>query len=91
MPEAQYFADNNHIKIFSAKIIYHLFDKFNLHLKEIKEERKKKEGKNAVFPCILQPVAIFNKNNPIVMGVDVEKGILRIGTPLVVYDKEVIY
>jgi hypothetical protein len=23
------------------------------------------------------------------MGVDVEKGILRIGTPLVVYDKEV--
>jgi len=25
------------------------------------------------------------------MGVDVERGILRIGTPLVVYDKDVIY
>jgi hypothetical protein len=24
------------------------------------------------------------------MGVDVEKGILRIGTPIVVYDKEVL-
>ncbi len=36
-----------------------------------------------------QPIQIFNKCNPIVMGVDVEKGILRIGTPLVVYDKEV--
>ncbi len=54
LPEASYFADNNGIKIFTAKIIYHLFDKFNLHLKEIKDERKNKEGKNAVFPCILQ-------------------------------------
>jgi len=24
------------------------------------------------------------------MGVDVEKGILRLGTPIVIYDKEVI-
>lgn len=34
-------------------------------------------------------MAIFNKKDPIVLGVDVERGILRIGTPLVVYDKEV--
>jgi translation initiation factor 5B len=53
-PEAQYFADNNHIKIFSAKIIYHLFDRFKEHLVEVKEYRKKHEGKLAVFPCIIQ-------------------------------------
>jgi hypothetical protein len=34
-------------------------------------------------------VAFFNKKDPIVMGVDVERGILRLGTPLVVYDKDV--
>lgn len=33
-------------------------------------------------------MAFFNKKDPIVMGVDVEKGVLRVGTPIVVYDKE---
>lgn len=32
LPEAQYFADNNKIKIFQAKIIYHLFDRFKEHV-----------------------------------------------------------
>lgn len=54
LPEAQYFADNNHIKIFQAKIIYHLFDKFKQHLKDLNDERKLKEGKAANFPCVLQ-------------------------------------
>lgn len=40
LPEAQYFADNNGIKIYSAKIIYHLFDMFKAHVKQIKEDRK---------------------------------------------------
>ena len=39
-PEAQYFADNNGIKIYNAKIIYHLFDMFKEHVRAIKEERK---------------------------------------------------
>jgi translation initiation factor 5B len=32
LPEAQYYADHNSIKIFSARIIYHLFDRFKEHL-----------------------------------------------------------
>lgn len=42
------------------------------------------------FIYIFQPIQFFNKRDPIVMGVDVEKGILRLGTPIVIYDKEVI-
>ncbi len=32
LPEAQYFADHNGIKIFTANIIYHLFDKFKAYV-----------------------------------------------------------
>lgn len=44
-----------------------------------------KEGKDAVFPCVLKQVATFRKSDPIVLGVDVESGVIRIGTPLIVY------
>lgn len=53
LPEAQYFADNNGIKIYNARIIYHLFDMFKEHIKKIKEERKLNEGKDAIFPAIV--------------------------------------
>ena len=36
----------------------------------------------AVFPCVLKPVAVFNKTDPIVVGVDVVDGNLRINTPI---------
>lgn len=41
------------------------------------------------FDGVLQ--AIFNKRDPIVLGVTVEHGILRTGTLLCVPDKEVRY
>ena len=46
-----------------------------------------KEGKDAVFPCVLKIVEIFRKSEPVVLGVDVEEGILRVGTPISVYNK----
>jgi len=90
LAEAQKFADDNGIKVITAKIIYHLFDEFSKHVEFIKEQRKKEEGKKAVFPCVLQPVAVFNKKDPIVVGVDVIAGVLRIGTPLCAPGKDKI-
>ncbi|KFH44547.1 Eukaryotic translation initiation factor 5B-like protein [Hapsidospora chrysogenum ATCC 11550] len=80
--EAQQYADDQGIKIFTADIIYHLFDAFTKHMDE-QLARKKEESKMlAVFPCILKPVAVFNKTTPIVIGVDVIDGSLRINTPI---------
>lgn len=85
LADAQKYAEENEIKVFTANIIYHLTDFFTKYVNEVREERKIKEGKEAVFPCVFKTIAIFRKNDPIVLGVDVECGVIKIGTPLVVY------
>ena len=85
LADAQKYAEENDIKIFTANIIYHLTGFFTKYVEEVREERKIKEGKEAVFPCVLKQVAVFRKCDPIILGVDVENGVLKIGTPLVVF------
>ncbi|KAI0859769.1 hypothetical protein F4860DRAFT_481471 [Xylaria cubensis] len=80
--EAQAYAEENGIKIFTADIIYHLFDSFTKHMEEQLEKKKEESKLLAVFPCVLNTVAVFNKTNPIVVGVDVVDGNLRVGTPI---------
>lgn len=80
--EAQAYADENNIKIFTADIIYHLFDDFTKHMAQLTEQKKEDSKLLAVFPCVLTPVAVFNKKDPIVVGVDVTEGNLRLLTPI---------
>lgn len=74
------------VRIFTADIIYHLFDQFTAYMDNFREARREEFEDVAVFPCVLKilPNCIFNKKDPIILGVDIEEGILKIGTPLVV-------
>ncbi|KAI5926217.1 hypothetical protein F4810DRAFT_707829 [Camillea tinctor] len=80
--DAQAYADEQGIKVFTADIIYHLFDAFTKHMEEQLEKKKEDSKMLAVFPCVLNPVAVFNKTGPIVVGVDVVEGSLRVNTPI---------
>ena len=80
--EAQAYADDQGIKIFTADIIYHLFDDFTKHMAQLAEQKKEDSKLLAVFPCVLSTVAVFNKKDPIVVGVDVTEGNLRLLTPI---------
>eukprot|EP00736_Rhodelphis_marinus_P007143 Rmarinus@m.11831 len=73
------------VRIFTADIIYHLFDQFEAYLAKVKAE-KRAQSKEAVFPCILRiyPEHVYNKKDPIIIGVEVVDGILKNGTPLCV-------
>ncbi|RCI13765.1 hypothetical protein L249_8088 [Ophiocordyceps polyrhachis-furcata BCC 54312] len=82
--EAQAYADDQGIKVFTADIIYHLFDDFTKHMDAMMEKKKEESKMLAVFPCVLKPIAVFNKTNPIVVGVDVIEGQLKINTPIAV-------
>ncbi|XP_022829720.1 eukaryotic translation initiation factor 5B [Spodoptera litura] len=90
--DAQEMADQVGVKIFAADIIYHLFDKFTAYREELKQ-RKREEFKHiAVFPCKLKvlPQFVFNSRDPIVMGVMVEAGIVKEGTPICVPSQEFV-
>ena len=82
--DAHELADQMGVKIFTADIIYHLFDNFTDHMKALAAKKKEESKMLAVFPCILKPVAVFNKKDPIVLGVDVVEGNLRLHTPVAV-------
>lgn len=77
------------VKIFTADIIYHLFDQFTKYVDEIKAAEKKEAEARVVFPCQLSivPGRVFREKNPIVLGVKIEEGLLRVGTPLAVQKK----
>ncbi|CAL5414699.1 unnamed protein product [Camellia sinensis] len=79
MPETQELVDEAGVKIFSADIIYHLFDQFKAYTDNFKAEKKKEASEEAVYPCVLQimPDCVFNKRGPIVLGVDVVEGIAK--------------
>ncbi|XP_059631614.1 eukaryotic translation initiation factor 5B [Cornus florida] len=90
--EARELADEVGVKIFMADIIYHLFDQFKAYIDNLKEEKKKEAAEEAVFPCVLKimPNCVFNKKDPIVLGVDVLEGIAKVGTPICIPQRDFI-
>lgn len=90
--DAQELADQLGIRIFQAEIIYHLTDKFTAHIEDVKEKQREQFKSIAVFPCKLRilPNCIFNKRDPIVIGVEVLAGKLKQDTPLWVVGKDII-
>jgi translation initiation factor 5B len=84
--EAESLAQEMGVQIFKADIIYHLFDQFKAYMSKIEDQKKKDAIPKVVFPCVLKMVrdAVFNKRSPLIIGVDVEEGVLKIGTPLCV-------
>ena len=90
--DAQEMADSIGVKIFQADIIYHLFDRFMAYRDELKQKKRKEFENTAIFPCKLRilPQCVFNTRDPIVVGVMVEGGIVKKGTPLCVPVKEFV-
>ncbi|XP_070711766.1 eukaryotic translation initiation factor 5B [Pempheris klunzingeri] len=87
--ESQEMADSLGVRVFSAEIIYHLFDAFTKYREDYKKAKQDEYKHIAVFPVKLRvlPQFIFNSRDPIVMGVTIDAGVLRQGTPLCVPSK----
>lgn len=82
--EIKEYAKEHHIMIFEHNIIYTLFE---LYMDYVNNEKKKEDlilNEQVVFPCIMSilPTCIFNKQSPIILGVHIDKGILRKNTPI---------
>ncbi|ODQ50979.1 hypothetical protein SAICODRAFT_96010 [Saitoella complicata NRRL Y-17804] len=89
--DAQHLADEAGVKIFTADIIYHLFDQFTEYQTKMLEQKRVEGAAIAVYPCVLRTVAVFARKDPILLGCDVVEGALRVGTPIcTIKDGEVI-
>eukprot|EP00026_Physarum_polycephalum_P010762 Phypoly_transcript_10941.p1 GENE.Phypoly_transcript_10941~~Phypoly_transcript_10941.p1 ORF type:complete len:413 (+),score=71.43 Phypoly_transcript_10941:180-1241(+) len=90
--DAQELADSSGVRIFAADIIYHLFDRFTAYLTELKRKEREAAGDKAVWPCIVRvkPNCVFNKKAPLVLGMEVVAGTLRLGTILCVPNKNFV-
>ncbi|XBW38270.1 hypothetical protein QEN19_003859 [Hanseniaspora menglaensis] len=88
--EAEQYAEEQGVKIFNADVIYHLFDAFVAYQNQINEKKREEYSTQVVFPCVLNTIQIINKRGPMIIGVDVVEGTLKIGTPIctVKYDPE---
>ncbi|XP_007883581.2 LOW QUALITY PROTEIN: eukaryotic translation initiation factor 5B [Callorhinchus milii] len=90
--DSQELADSLGVRIFSAEIIYHLFDAFTKYRQDYKRLKQEEFKHIAVFPSKIRilPQFIFNSRDPIVVGVTIEAGILKQGTPVCVPAKNFV-
>lgn len=90
--EATQYAKDNGITIFKDKTIYRLFNQYRDFANKLYADRKEQMRKITVFPCVLKIIEsnVFNKKNPLVMGVEVQEGTLHLGTPLITESKTYI-
>ena len=74
------------LQIFTADIIYHLTDQFTKHLIDQKKRKQEELKHVAIFPASLSilPNCVFAKRDPIIVGVKVKEGQLKIGSPICV-------
>jgi len=80
--QAEAYAKELGVKIFRADIIYHLYDMYVKHAREVFEERREQAKPETVFPCVMRIIASFHNKEPLIIGVKIERGFLRLGQPL---------
>lgn len=92
-PDAAELAEQMGVKIFTADIIYHLFDMASKYMEDMARIRREQAAPEAVFPVVLDiiPDCIFNYKDPMLFGCRVTEGLLKIGTPLCLPSKGVSF
>jgi small GTP-binding protein len=78
------FAESNDVTVISSSIRYHIVDM-------LKNHRRKRDTPLEIWPCCIKilPDSVFRKKNPIIVGVEVLKGKVCVGTPLVVLNCDI--
>ncbi len=72
------------VKVIVDNIIYKLIERFEEWQDEVRRAEEAKQLEGLVRPCKVEVLqnCIFRQSNPCIVGVEVIKGVLRSGTPL---------
>lgn len=83
-PDARTYVAQEKIKVFTNATIYRLYDEFIVWHRELRDAKERELRKEAIFPCDLSiiPRGCFRKTSPMILGIRVEEGNVKVGTPL---------
>ncbi|UJR23336.1 hypothetical protein I4U23_026350 [Adineta vaga] len=89
-PTAQEYAKTLGLRILQSDGVYNLCDMFLAYQEEKFKEKQEKHRHLVVYPCKLRILwnHVYNTSNPIICGVRVEDGFVKIGTPICVPSKD---
>ncbi|KAF4730882.1 hypothetical protein FOZ63_020900 [Perkinsus olseni] len=78
------------VRVIEGNVIYKLVEELKMYLEEKEAERQREEAAMAVFPCVVSivPSLVLSRKPPLHLGLYVEEGVLRIGTPLCVASRK---
>lgn len=80
---AREMAEKEGIKIFTANIIYHLFDAFTRYTEDYEKEEMERLRGLVIFPVLVEVTGdAFHDCDPIILPVKIKRGQLRVNTPL---------
>ncbi len=76
------------VKIITNNVIYKILDDYKDYIKQLEKEEIEDELAGASRACRIRimPQYIFRQSNPAIVGVDIEKGILKAGAKLMKED-----
>ncbi|MBI2665305.1 translation initiation factor IF-2 [Candidatus Woesearchaeota archaeon] len=83
-PEIQEQAKNRSLKLIVHDVIYQIIEDYEKYIEQLKKEKEMKEFSQLVRPCKFRVMKgyIFRQNNPAIVGVEIEIGQIRTGTPV---------
>lgn len=83
-PDAREYIAREGIRVFTNATIYRLYEEFKVWHQGLHNAKDRELRKQAIFPCDLSilPRACFRKTNPMILGIKVEEGSIKIGIPL---------
>lgn len=86
--DARLEAEENGVTIFTSDTVYRLVEKFTNYLEELHEQEGEDLKKKIVYPAKLQVLQCIHESDPVIIGVRVVTGKLRLNAPLVGIVKE---
>lgn len=87
--DAAELAEDLGVMIMTSDIIYQLDVQFREYIDSVSSQFKDEYRKQAVFPVLMEviPNKVFARKDPIIFGVEVKRGTLRLGTPICALDE----
>eukprot|EP00492_Amphilonche_elongata_P001171 TRINITY_DN1708_c0_g1_i1.p1 TRINITY_DN1708_c0_g1~~TRINITY_DN1708_c0_g1_i1.p1 ORF type:complete len:326 (-),score=106.02 TRINITY_DN1708_c0_g1_i1:2-979(-) len=89
-PDAAELAEETGIQIMTAEIIYQLQVQFKDYIENVSSNFKEEYRDKVVFPVLMTiiPNKVFARKDPIIFGVEILRGSLRLNTPICALDED---